>query len=80
MKVKVNVYLKNGILDPQGKAVHHALEALSFKGVKEVRIGKQIILDIDTDSQEKAKLEATDMAKKLLVNQVTENFDIEIIQ
>lgn len=80
MKVKVNVYLKNGILDPQGKAVHHALEALDFKKVKEVRIGKQIILDIDVDSEESAKVEATNMAKKLLVNQVTENFDIEIIR
>ena len=79
MKVKVNVYLKNGILDPQGKAVHHALDVMDFKSLKDVRIGKQIILDINADSQESAKIEATNMAKKLLVNQVTEDFDIEFI-
>lgn len=78
MKVKVNVYLKTGILDPQGKAVHHALDVLDFKGLRDVRIGKQIILDIDADSEESAKIEAVNMAKKLLVNQVTEDFDIEI--
>ena len=80
MKVKVNVYLKTGILDPQGKAVHHALDVLGFEGLKDVRIGKQIILDLDTDSEEAAKTEATEMAKKLLVNQVTEDFDIEIVR
>lgn len=80
MKVKVNVYLKTGILDPQGKAVHHALDVLGFEGLKDVRIGKQIILDLDTDNEEAAKTEATEMAKKLLVNQVTEDFDIEIVR
>jgi len=79
VKVKVNVYLKSGILDPQGKAVHHALEVIGFEGVKEVRIGKQIILDIDADSDEAARSAAEAMAKKLLVNQVTEDFDIEIV-
>lgn len=79
MKVKVNVYLKTGILDPQGKAVHHALDVIGFEGLKDVRIGKQIILDIDADSKESAESTATAMAKKLLVNQVTEDFDIEIV-
>ena len=79
MKAIVNVYLKNGILDPQGKAVHHALEVLGFKNVKEVRIGKQIVLDLDSTSEAAAREEATEMAKKLLVNQVTEDFDIEIV-
>ena len=80
MKVKVNVYLKTGILDPQGKAVHHALDVLGFEGLKDVRIGKQVILDLDTDNEETAKTEAMEMAKKLLVNQVTEDFDIEIVR
>lgn len=79
MKVKVNVYLKAGILDPQGKAVHHALDVTGFEGIKDVRIGKQIILDIDADSSESAKSAADAMAKKLLVNQVTEDYDIEIV-
>jgi len=79
MKLKVNIHLKEGILDPQGKAVHHALDALGFGGVKDVRIGKQILLDIDANTEEDAKQEATQMAKKLLANPVTEDFDIEII-
>lgn len=79
MKAIVNVYLKAGILDPQGKAVHHALEVMGFESVKDVRIGKQIILELSSDSEAAAKEEATNMAKKLLVNQVTEDFDIEII-
>ena len=58
MKVAVNVHLKKGVLDPQGKAVLHALETLGFKDVKEVRVGKQIIIDIDTDDKEKAIKEA----------------------
>lgn len=79
MKAIVNVYLKAGILDPQGKAVHHALEVLGFDTVKDVRIGKQIVLELSSTSEAAAKEEATNMAKKLLVNMVTEDFDIEIV-
>ena len=73
MKVIVNVHLKNGVLDPQGKAVHHALNSLGYEDVKDVRIGKQIILDIDTNDEEKAIKEAKEMADKLLANVVIEN-------
>ncbi len=79
MKAIVNVYLKAGILDPQGKAVHHALEVLGFDTLKDVRIGKQIVLELSSDSEAAAREEATNMAKKLLVNMVTEDFDIEIV-
>ncbi|MBD3808279.1 MAG: phosphoribosylformylglycinamidine synthase subunit PurS, partial [Epsilonproteobacteria bacterium] len=48
MKAIVNVYLKQGVLDPQGKAAHHALASLGFNGVNDVRIGKQIVLDVDS--------------------------------
>ena len=78
MKVAVNVHLKKGVLDPQGKAVLHALETLGFKDVKEVRVGKQIIIDIDTDDKEKAIKEAKEMAKELLANPVIENYEIEV--
>ena len=78
MKAIVNVYLKAGILDPQGKAVHHALDVMGFEGVKDVRIGKQIVLELSAATEEAAREEAASMAKKLLVNQVTEDFDIEI--
>ncbi len=78
MKVAVNVHLKKGVLDPQGKAVKHALDTLGFNNVDEVRVGKQIILDINTDNKEKALKEAEEMAKELLANPVIENFEIEV--
>ncbi len=78
MKIAVNVHLKKGVLDPQGKAVLHALETLGFKDVKDVRVGKQIILEIDTQDKEKAIKEAEEMAKELLANPVIENYEIEV--
>jgi phosphoribosylformylglycinamidine synthase len=78
MKIAVNVHLKKGVLDPQGKAVLHALETLGFKDVKDVRVGKQIILEIDTQNKEKAIKEAEEMAKELLANPVIENYEIEV--
>ncbi|MGE4294918.1 MAG: phosphoribosylformylglycinamidine synthase subunit PurS [Campylobacterales bacterium] len=78
MKAVVNVFLKEGILDPQGKATGHALEVMGFKGVSEVRIGKQIILTLSAKTAEAAKEEADKMAKALLVNEVVEEYSIEI--
>ena len=78
MKVAVNVHLKKGVLDPQGKAVLHALETLGFKDVKDVRVGKQILIEIDTEDKEKAIKEAEEMAKELLANPVIENYEIEV--
>lgn len=77
MKVIVNIQLKNGVLDPQGKAVHHALASLKFDEVDDVRIGKQIILDVATDDQAKAKERVTVMCEELLANTVIENYTIE---
>ena len=74
MKVRVYVSLKNGVLDPQGRAIHHAIEGLGILGVKDVRAGKMIELDVD-DSVSDAQLE--DMASKLLANTVIENYRIE---
>ena len=78
MKVVANIFLKNGVLDPQGKAVHHGLEALGFKGVQDVRVGKQIVIELDTDNEEEAKKEVEAMCEKLLANTVIEDYDIEI--
>ena len=78
MKVLVNVHLKNGVLDPQGKAVFHALDTLGFNDIKDVRIGKQIVLDIDTDDKEKAIEIAKKAADELLANPVIENYTIEV--
>lgn len=78
MKVIVNIQLKEGVLDPQGKAVHHALEALKFNEVNDVRIGKQIILDVDGEDKEQIKTKVADMCEDLLANTVIENYEIEI--
>jgi len=78
MKVVVNIFLKNGVLDPQGKAVHHGLDALGFGNVNDVRVGKQIVLDIDTDDEKKAVTEVEEMCEKLLANVVIENYEVEI--
>ena len=74
MKTRVYVTLKNGVLDPQGKAIHHALEGLGFSGVNDVRAGKLIELDL-ADSVSDEEVEA--MCRKLLANIVIENFRIE---
>ena len=73
----VNVFLKEGVLDPQGKAAHHALDSLGFAGVKDVRIGKQIVLQLDVD-KEKAEAEVKEMCETLLANTVIEDYTIEI--
>ncbi len=74
MKARVVVTLKPGVLDPQGKAVHHALAGLGFGGVNDVRIGRLIELDVADGTTDAA---IDDMARKLLANTVIENFRIE---
>lgn len=74
MKVRVFVTLKKGVLDPQGKAIHHALEGLGFTGVADVRAGKLIELDLADDTQDST---IEEMCRKLLANTVIENFRIE---
>lgn len=74
MKVRVSVSLKNGVLDPQGRAIQHSLEGLGFGGVKDVRAGRLIELEVD-DSVSDADLE--EMCRKLLANMVIENYRIE---
>jgi len=74
MKIRIHVTLKNGVLDPQGKAIHHALEGLGFAGVNDVRAGKTIELDL-ADSVTDEEIDA--MCRKLLANIVIENYRIE---
>jgi phosphoribosylformylglycinamidine synthase len=74
MKIRVHVTLKSGVLDPQGKAIHHALEGLGFSGIEDVRAGKLIELDV-ADTTSDAELE--EMCKKLLANTVIENYRVE---
>ncbi len=80
MKAIINVSLKAGVLDSQGKAVHHALESLHFKGIKDVRVGKQIVLKLDESDESKAKQSVTRMCEELLANTVIEDYTIELIK
>ena len=74
MRIRVYVTLKSGVLDPQGKAIHHALEGLGFPGIRDVRAGKVIELDAD-ESVSDAQID--EMCRKLLANTVIENYRIE---
>jgi phosphoribosylformylglycinamidine synthase len=78
MKARVYVMPKAGVLDPQGKAISHALEGLGFAGVQDVRAGKVIELDLAETDPGRAKAAAEDMARKLLANTVIESFRVEI--
>lgn len=79
IKAIVNVSLKSGVLDSQGKAVHHALDSLHFSGVDDVRVGKQIILKLDTDDKTQAMTDVTKMCEELLANTVIEDYEIELV-
>ena len=76
-KVRVFVSLKNGVLDPQGRAIQHAIEGLGFAGVSDVRAGRMIELEVD-DSVSDAQVD--EMCRKLLANMVVENFRFERVQ
>ena len=77
MKIRVHVSLKSGVLDPQGRAILHALQGLGFSGVNDVRAGRLIELDVD-DRVGKGELE--EMCRKLLANLVIENYRIERVE
>lgn len=78
MKARVHITLKNGVLDPQGKAIQHALDALGFNGVDDVRQGKYIEIDLNETDRAKAEANVEEMCKKLLANMVIENYSIDI--
>ena len=79
MKAKVHVTLKPGVLDPQGRAVQHALAALGFGGVNNVRQGKYLEIDLAKSDRHKAEADLKAMCEKLLANTVIENYSIELV-
>ena len=79
MKARVTVMLKDGVLDPQGEAVKHALQSLKYNAVESVRQGKVIEIVLDETSEERANKSIQEMCKKLLANTVIESYEIEII-
>ena len=74
MKARIFVTLKGGVLDPQGRAIHHALEGLGFDGVADVRVGREIALEVADDTSDEA---LDEMCRKLLANTVIENYRVE---
>lgn len=79
MKARIRITLKNGVLDPQGKAIQGALGALGFKGVDDVRQGKYIEVALHENDEGKAKAEVERMCKELLANTVIENYSYELV-
>ena len=78
MKARVHITLKPGVLDPQGKAIAHALGSLGFKGVGEVRQGKYLELELSESDADKARAQVDAMCTRLLANTVIEDYAIEI--
>ena len=76
MKVKVIVTLKDGVLDPQGKAIQQTLNGMNFPEVKEIRQGKYFDIEVSTNDEKKAKVKVEEMCKKLLANLVIEDYKI----
>ena len=79
MKACIKIMLKNGVLDPQGEAIKHALNNIGFESVTGVRQGKVIELDIEGSDKNQIRSQIENMCKKMLANTVIENFDIELL-
>ena len=79
MKARVHITLKNGVLDPQGKAVEHALHGLGFGGVSDVRQGKFIEMALKAADRAAAQKEVEEMCRALLANTVIENYSVEVV-
>tara|TARA_B100001250_G_scaffold291861_1_gene253505 strand:+ start:19 stop:252 length:234 start_codon:yes stop_codon:yes gene_type:complete len=76
MKIKVIVTLKDGVLDPQGKAIQQTLNGMNFSDVKQIRQGKYFDIEVKTENEKKAKIRVEEMCKKLLTNLVIEDYKI----
>ena len=79
MKARIKIMLKNGVLDPQGEAIKHALNNIGFESVTGVRQGKVIELDIEGSDKNEVRSQIENMCNKMLANAVIENFEIELL-
>jgi phosphoribosylformylglycinamidine synthase len=75
-RIEIRVTPRKGILDPQGKAIHHALHSLGWEAVDDVRVGKALHIELDAEGADEARSEAEAMCRKLLANPVTEDFEV----
>lgn len=78
--LEIRVKPRPGLLDPEGKAIHHALHSLGWDGVDDVRVGKAIYLDLEAESPAQAQEIAEAMCRKLLANPVTEDFEVSVVE
>jgi len=78
-KARIHITLKQGVLDPQGKAVRHALDSLGFGGVERVRIGKLVEIDLADGDRAEQEAQVRDMCERLLANTVIEEYRVEIL-
>lgn len=76
--LEIRIKPRPGLLDPEGKAIHHALQSLGWDEVEEVRVGKVLYIDLEADSADAATEAATAMCRKLLANPVTEDFEVAV--
>lgn len=79
MHIRIHITLKSGVLDPQGAAVHHSLTALGFEGIRDVRQGKIIELELAETNRDTALKQVNDMCEKLLANTIIEDYRTEIV-
>ena len=79
-RIEIRVKPRPGLLDPEGKAIHHALNSLGWEAVDDVRVGKAIYVDIAADSSDAAIEAAEAMCRKLLANPVTEDFEVSVVE
>jgi phosphoribosylformylglycinamidine synthase PurS subunit len=77
-RLEVLVKPRPGLLDPQGKAIHHSLNSLGWHGVEDVRVGKAIYVDLEAESADDARAAVEEMCRKLLANPVTEDFEVSV--
>ncbi|MFW6200805.1 MAG: phosphoribosylformylglycinamidine synthase subunit PurS [Gemmatimonadota bacterium] len=78
-RIEILVTPRPGLLDPEGNAIHHALQSLGYANVESVRVGKVIYLDVDADGESQAREEADTMCRKVLANPVTEDYEIQVL-
>ena len=79
-RLEVRVKPRPGLLDPQGKAIHHSLNSLGWDGVEDVRVGRAIYIDLEAGSSDEATAAVEEMCRKLLANPVTEDFQVSLVE